>query len=455
MSPIHTWAGASPNIVLVCQALDWKNHKILCEPFNDVSPRDSFRRALFFPAAEGKPRFVWVGVEKHLLGDYEVFDHSSYFGDSGKDISYSWRNEIQARDMNRDREETLNIYCMANNTEQAANQAIKNFTRAGACSTCFRGPYLVMRHAGKDPAPEYFRDMDMRDVRHAADYFSTFYRSYEKGLLDLRVCAVAILCSADRDRHDLPKYVEKVLNGADPVFGGSGSGIANLLGIPLLLSLVVTPDQKRAQEQGLESAHLRDKVVELLLRDVNSYTKGSQIPEVDRVASARLRQTLGLPPDADITRLPARRDGLQDGQDGFGSSPATWNGASGSLMLVRADGLPLLREQVETLCAYVEHVVEPRLSAAVAGLSTGQMVTEREQILQTITKEDFSDFFQRFKQSQGPRFAWTPSPYEMKGRLLDGLRTTIQETYREQERAGVEQASDGPRQQIPGVMLLE
>ena len=292
-----------------------------------------------------------------LKGD---FDDSVFFGPGGKDRSYSHRSNVQVRDMNRDRDECLNIYCMSINTSQPANRAIAKFTRAGVCSTCFRGPYLVMCHAS---SIDQYRDISMRDVRHAADYFSTFNRGLETDLLHTRTLAANILSPADRIG-GMPKFLDRVVDDADPVFGMQGSGIANLLGMPLLVSGLMTDNLQRAQQQGLVGAHLLPEEAIYLMRDVNSRTRGSQIPAEDLAAREKMRQVLG----DQIDRIAFRRDGAQDGQEGFGSSPTVWNGASASMLIVRADGLPLPKEHVEALCAYIKYEVEPRLSAAVVGL---------------------------------------------------------------------------------------
>lgn len=270
---------------VVCQILDWDTHKNLCKSINDVKPGKGYRRGLFFPAEDEHPHFVWVEVQTVGCPNdrYEKFDNRIYFGDGDKAVSCSTRNIIQARAMNRARDESLNIYCMDDNTTQPPNRAISKFTRAGVCSICFRGPYLVMHFRGKSPSLEHYQDLDMRDVRHAADYFSTFNRANDRGLLDVRVLATTIVCPAHRDT-GLPNHVQRVVNGADPIFVMQGSGIANLLGIPLLLRASEYDDSERMQLQGSNAARLLVEDARRLMRDVSSRTKGNQISEKGQAA---------------------------------------------------------------------------------------------------------------------------------------------------------------------------
>jgi hypothetical protein len=49
-----------------CQKSDWRFHRHLCEPFNELGPRPglTYYRGILFPAKSAKPTFIWVEYEK-------------------------------------------------------------------------------------------------------------------------------------------------------------------------------------------------------------------------------------------------------------------------------------------------------------------------------------------------------------------------------------------------------
>jgi len=77
---------------------------------------------------------------------------------------------------------------------------------------------------------------------------------------------------------------------------------------------------------------------------------------------------------------------------------------------------------MEALSAYVDEEVESLLSTAVADLSAHQAVPGREEILGRINKQKFVEFFNKYKRARGAKWAFVPSPYELKGRVLADLR---------------------------------
>lgn len=46
-----------------CQALDWKNHKLICASATETKPAENYRRGLFFPEGEGSPRWEWIETD--------------------------------------------------------------------------------------------------------------------------------------------------------------------------------------------------------------------------------------------------------------------------------------------------------------------------------------------------------------------------------------------------------
>ena len=135
-----------------------------------------------------------------------------------------------------------------------------------------------MRGFVDSDANNHIRDLDMRDARNAADFFSSVYRM---GLKDAclepqRVWLTGIVCHEDIVENDLQaNYVEKVFDGCDTIFNSEGSGIANLLGIPMLIRASNDPQPKDNQSGDVASDRDNPDAA-LLLRDISSTTTGSQ-----------------------------------------------------------------------------------------------------------------------------------------------------------------------------------
>ena len=251
-----------------CQALDWKNHKILCATFKDPEPEPhnsepgvSYRRGLYFPGGKEAPRFVWVETYRDEESGltFEKFDHNVWLGQTEVEQFFPDHNNLQARDVVGETNEALVCLCKQDIWGAAPNLAIKKFARGGSCAKDFRGPWLVMRQwrcpnpAVKSDADqqgqgrasgtgdeikrtlEEYRDVNMRDVRNAADFFTTAFRHGSS--MDNRI-VMGVVVSVQGDHAALGhgnKFTWRALHSGDEVFWDEGSGIANLLGIPIFL----------------------------------------------------------------------------------------------------------------------------------------------------------------------------------------------------------------------------
>lgn len=271
---------------------------------------------------------------------------------------------------------------------------------------------------------ETFHDMDMRDFRHAADAFSWAYRDGSLRWSDLRKERLLVThCrSTDYGRNptNLKKYSERVLDGCDSIFAAGGSGIANLLGIPLSIRHTVLPSTYISESP--RDFHSSEAM--LLMRDITSTTFG-----------------------------PQAKDNYLDqefaGENGFGSSPERWNeqNRAGAILIARGDGIPLLNQHVEALCGYIEVVVEPKLSRAIAGLSPGDVVADRDAILKSINKKEFLEFFEALKQLRSVNdddWRNMPSPYDIDPKSK-GVVLRKRGTWNVQQDVGMRQQSDDPR----------
>ncbi len=319
----------------------------------------------------------------------------------------------------------LHFWCLDLSVDEPPNLGLRTMTRGQACAPTLKGPILVLRKTKKGRNEDSYIDIDMRDVRNAADHFSWMYRDgttmapyVQDDLHGQRVLVTGCLCHQDQARGGTgSKFVQRVLNGCDSIFAAGGSGIANLLGIPLSLRLI----QKR--RLGEDGRHNKEAM--LLMRDITSTAVGS-IPVRDRFINRNFM-----------------------GENGFGSSPSPWNGPeTGSVFIARTDGVPLLKEHVEALCAYIENKIEPQLSKSIVGLEAGAAVPQREAILNSITKADFLDFFNSTKaQKAAANATWAnvPTPYELR---RNDRATDVNALFEEARLAGYRQQSDMPRQRF-------
>ncbi|KAK5251431.1 hypothetical protein LTR40_011383, partial [Exophiala xenobiotica] len=297
-----------------------------------------------------------------------------YFGQYGAAARtfFSEPNPVQARDMTRDSFEFgLHFWCLDLSVAEPPNLGLRTMTRGQACAPNFRGPILVVRHTKKGRNKESYVDIDMRDVRNTADHFSWMYREGTGNmahLKDQRVLATGCLCPQDQAQGgSRSKFVQQVIDTCDSIFAAGGSGIANLLGIPLSLRLAQEPRPGDSR---------RNREAMLLMRDITSTTVGS-IP---------------------FGKTFINRNFI--GEEGFGSSPDLWNDTKPGC------SVRLYREQNE-----------PQLSESIVGLEAGATVPQREAILNSITKADFLDFFNTFKAKKAvvsTTWANVPTPYELR-----------------------------------------
>lgn len=313
------------------------------------------------------------------------------------------------------------------------NLGVRSFTRAGACWKDLKGPVFVMRALEDDQRCLTHRDMDMRDVRNAADYLSQTYRDgYDQDhLRGVHALGTKIACEGAIQQGQ-PKLAELVLNGCDRVWNSEGSIIANLLGLPLLVRSAHNPYEvdPRPGFDNIQAA--------LLLRDLNSK---SILPHIGPRPSGIQVQRIS-PHERDPNTL-VKLDRKTAGVTGFGSSlQKVSSGSTGSVYVVRADGKPLPMQHTEALCSYIKDKVEPQLVAAIEGLAANDAVPQRDDILNSITKASFLEYYDALKETkiaQG-QLSWRdlPNPYDIKH---SDMRTHMLATIQAQHDAGFEQES--------------
>ena len=213
-----------------CQRLDWKLHKLVCKSFHDVKPSENHRLVLFFPAADTVPHLVWVPVQSN--DQCQVIDKALIdLEDESVRMKEDVRNLLQGRWVGRDSDERLQIIMKEEKHGDAVNQAVQNVTRTGVAAKTWRGPLCVAVIAGRNGRFEHYRDVEPRDVRSAADFFSIAYRSDEASCagyeIETLIKKPSMASSAEYTQNISPDNVSEWTWG--------GSCITNLLGMPMLV----------------------------------------------------------------------------------------------------------------------------------------------------------------------------------------------------------------------------
>ncbi|KPI43681.1 uncharacterized protein AB675_6138 [Cyphellophora attinorum] len=435
-----------------CQTLDWsKVHKTLCATFAANSDRNrpskDHRRALFFSGGSSPPRFQWVRVYSCVdsRGPNEDFFSLMEFGTNEKDSCSQDYNEVQGRSQARVKGEALHWFKKMNpKAEDTYNVGLRNFTRSGAYWQDFRGPIFVLRAATNDQRQVRHLDMTMRDARGAADWLGQTYRDgYDQKHLRNVTVLGTIVAATGSVQTGAKKWQDVVLNGCDGIWNNSGSGIANLLGIPILgrVDALCFSDEANAK--------MRNDTAALLFRDV--------------VSDCVLPQAQSPPPFAVYKRPDIDREGivvdgptirqLTVGATGFGSSLLKYStNTTGDAYLVRADGKPFPSQHAEALCGFIKDKVEPKLQAAISDAKEGMAVAERESILKYICRANFEEYYGELREAKikDGDVSWSaiPNPYEIKS---SDMRARVGEVWAEQKAKGFEQSSEKMARQERGM----
>ncbi|KPI36624.1 uncharacterized protein AB675_10070 [Cyphellophora attinorum] len=385
-----------------CQKLDHKNHKIFCGKAETLRPSKDHFRALFFPGGDALPRFEWILDPNYAL--------PNLFGDRGIDVRKFKHNTIQARDIGID---------------DPPNLAMRAFTRGGTAAWNTRGPWLIFHYVedGKEGDDSYI-DMNMHDVRSAADVITVIYDDLPQGPGNL-----------DKD---LKPPVQVARNGCDILFALEGSGIANLLGLPMFV-------RPMGFQSTLKQAGRNSKGA-LLMTDITS----------EAVTDFVLKKPGGVPvmTTEGVRAMMCGEQEDHQGSYGFGTPPASFcSDEVGPVLICRADNKPLLTGHIEALCDYIKVVIDPQVQAAKQRLNVGEVIQNREEILTGITKANFLAHWEKFKEDKIKAQAseahpeWTPkypSPYEMMGKTLESVNRFTETIYSKQIEGGMKQDSEMP-----------
>jgi hypothetical protein len=155
-----------------------------------------------------------------------------------------------------------------------------------------------------------------------------------------------------------------------------GSGIADMLGIPIfLVNAGIGSATVAINGSNLGPAYMSSDVTSNTVGpQTENAMDGNNIPEHKRHLLIRDKRHVGF--------------------NAFGSSPQFWQSRDiGSVHIVRANDRPCPPEHVKALAAYVKDIVQPRFAGVIAGFAAGDSVPTREGVLGSMTRADFLDHY--------------------------------------------------------------
>lgn len=164
-----------------CQKLDWPIHKLVCKLFKDFEerPGGNFRRAIYFPDTNSRPRFIWLpftwigGDAGNGEGIYHLPNLDIIFG-KGKQLAAP--NSLTFNPvLNRFLSHTILINygdsCLIDGSPW--NKSVYAIVDP-ELTRHWRGPIVAYGMQGVDFDPSNSDDLDTTDFRHIIDYMRSY-----------------------------------------------------------------------------------------------------------------------------------------------------------------------------------------------------------------------------------------------------------------------------------------
>lgn len=382
---------------IACQVHDHPVHKQFCSALRNFQRLHAanLKRCVFFPGGDKPGTFVWAEVIDGLPG--ETLDEHPFFGLNATSTKICVRNLVQGRKCQRNDLEEIQIVSKRHFQNHPVNQGLCQVARAGRVANRFRGPVLVTRVQNAGRTDQKYADVDMRDIRNAADFISCHDR--KNSTIGNHVCNATFASSlGDLENSTQPDFFRQEIysKDRDEAYQKQGSAIANLLGIPIqpmgrkfhqLHGFKYRPEQK-----------INSISATLMLDLISPDTRPAQIEG---------EQGNWCPP---LNHFRSKFRCIERGTGGFGTSLASATD-QGGIGFVRSDGKDLLPEHLETLCSYINCKVVPRVRKALTDVTDGQSVVGRDEVLERTSKADFMNFWEAFRTDNG--WSDVPSPYDV------------------------------------------
>lgn len=381
----------------------------MCRSFTSLPRRGPNQvRAVLFGEAKEFPEFVYVETapkDQEGESDQRLATLLPYFPDDGFETIDITISQIQCRVNAREQSEVLKGVYPNRLSElsqfYAENKALGRVTRLGHAT--IRGNSIGVRQV-KDGTSNMlvYADVDMRDARNILDRLGS--KRLEIPIPSVATSpwlGTAVSCVAD------------IQTGEDrfrPIIATTDNGIYDAgvgLSIPNLLGIAVITMRYNSERPGdrPDGAVMDNPEMALLSSDINS---AFILPRLD--AKAQHWKSPRCTPEFQRSWV--------FGVTGFGSPLRIWDDSTvGSGMIFRADGKPFPMQHAEALTGFIRDEVMPKIQDAVTGLSSNDLVTKRQEVLDFITKENFENYFVKMKASrisQGlSEWSDLPFPYSM------------------------------------------
>jgi len=234
----------------LCQETDWPLHKLLCGQFNDFlnRPTAKHKRAIFFPADQSKPNFVWVElVTQHDEddGDWDLANVNDWLRQEGEhnpllQFLPIHRNVTLGLDLPHGIELVVRDGFLKDGSSE--NSSVRRMTQGGT-SHSWRGPMLA--YGREKPSFGSWReaphdDLDTTDLKMLHDYFIDYGHENIERLQRAateKVQGVIVYCDADMTSLKKPRFeaVEvPVTHAILKNWDTQRSQIAKRIGMPLL-----------------------------------------------------------------------------------------------------------------------------------------------------------------------------------------------------------------------------
>ncbi|KAI1152130.1 hypothetical protein F4825DRAFT_476394 [Nemania diffusa] len=377
------WCKGTSYCSKICQRGDYPIHKLLCATFSrfDMTKRPTKKhvRAILFPPDQKIPNLIWLDCEP----GYPIAK-SFLNGERGVASQIDF-NEILAKSLSnpvrvRYRDNFSHDGSVLNNSISVITHTVPGK------HLDWRGPIVAYGVAKPSPGVEdYYRDVDMNDFRHIADYFIS-YASDRTTCLSVmlpatanRVRGVRINCDGDQWMFNKPHFEEIELGAMHDIFvEHDTSDIADRINLPIFTKRCFPHPNWAALYPFLPMYDNEDATYLHLCCD----------PKVKRDRSRRIL--------------------------GWGRASEDWQKEVGSIIVVRHDKKPISRWHVEALCGYCRYEIKPYLGHSNGEFSPDEPMS-RDLVLSMICRPTFSIYWSKMcseKLKNGEEI-YTQSPWRI------------------------------------------
>ena len=369
-----------------CQEADWPCHKLVCKDFGKLGPAPAttaggtFRRGIFFPVNERRPKFVWVPcilTTSSDEGDFESSQVEQFLGNGTLGMYHVLNNMLSPRWLD------ACLTVMFRDTfaidGSPVNQSVLSATKDQKPYRSWCGPILVLKTYSRSFDDSAYQDMDTRDFRDVVDFLTAYTDPnlnpndmvYPSGRPEKQISGVKISCRGDI-LAGAPKFEAIKVSERHRIVWEEVSDLSKLIELPI---------------QVLQCAPVKS-----LLRS-GEYNRGNRTAAFINLCVDPKSPTWGF-------------------------APEPWLGAAGSVIVIRKDRKDLLPEHMEAMAHFFQYFLLPMFEDSFGvGMEPDNPMPKRK-VLDMITKKVFENFYLGFKDykidsGESDRWRIVEHPYEV------------------------------------------